>query len=242
MKTYVLFLTLYLLILHHSSAEIKNGYGTEINGARESLQSLKVLLMDNNLSIFQKISIKTKISELVKFITYYELTEKLLEQFKTIAPDLYYEIDTLTDCKGRPQHVYVKFIPETEMPGGVAGTTNIAQDNDDENTYTSEYGAHTVSIRIAAVKKSLVLLAHEFGHVKYQVPNLLSYVQFYSKYYLANTYKAKSFGHNDNDPSGESARVYVNRFREKYLNFLRIADAKVEPPIALLQEIKTQLQ
>ncbi len=40
----------------------------------------------------------------------------------------------------------------------------------------------------------------------------------------------------------KTIHAYVNRFRENYLNFLRIVDAKVEPPMALLQEIKTELQ
>jgi hypothetical protein len=121
------------------------------------------------------------------YIAYYELTEQLLAQFRSIAPDLYHEIDTIKDDEGRSTDVYVKFMPEEEMKVSVSGTTNIAQAEEDGNAYHSEYGAHTVSVRIAIGKKSLGLLAHELGHVKYQVPYLVSYVKYYNMHYQDRT-------------------------------------------------------
>ncbi|MEX2231298.1 MAG: hypothetical protein WD824_04015 [Cyclobacteriaceae bacterium] len=243
MKTYALSITLCFLVCFTSPGKIKNGYSTDIHGARESLRSINLLLAtDKNLSIFQRFSMKGKINDLTKFITYYELTEKLLNQFRTVTPDLYFEIDTLTDRKGRNLDVYIKFVPEKEMTPGVAGTTNLNQDKNDPDAYFSEYGINTVSVRIAVVKKALPLLAHELGHVRYQAPNLADYMQFYTKFYLANTYKFKSIGHNDNDPSGHQATVYSKRFREKYLSFIKYGEKKIESHVALLQEIQMQFQ
>ena len=239
MKTYALSLTLCLFLVFPSIAKIKNGYSFDIYGARESLKKIKLLLKEEkNLSIFQRISMYSKMERLTEFIIYFELTDKLLGQFRTISPDLYSEIDSLTDRKGRNVDVYVKFVPEKKMPHGLAGTTNVAQDTNDPEAYFSEYGIHTVSIRIRAEKKSLHLLAHEFGHAKYQVPNLAAYMEFYKQYYLANTFKAESVGHNDNDASGRQARAYSQIFKENYLTFLRTANPKIQSHLALIQEIK----
>ena len=159
-------------------------------------------------------------------------------QFRTIAPSLYTEIDTIKDCTGKTVTVYVKFAPESEMQQGAAGTTNIACLEKDKNVYQSEFGPSTVSVKIASVKKSLLLLAHEFGHVKYQVQNLATYIEFYSTYYQNSTFNSKYIGHNSNDPSGQKALEYENIFRDQYLNFLKTTTVKVDSPLALLQAIR----
>ena len=70
------------------------------------------------------------------------------------------------------------------MTAGIAGTTNLGQDKKDPDTYESEYGTYTVSVRIVIGKKSLHLLAHELGHVRHQVPDLAAYYAFYTKFSL----------------------------------------------------------
>jgi hypothetical protein len=62
--------------------------------------------------------------------------------------------------------------PKQKCSRGVAATTNIACLEGDKNVYYSEYGPNTVSVKIASVKTSLLLLAHEFWHAKYEVTNL----------------------------------------------------------------------
>lgn len=242
MKTYALWLTMTLFLFFPSTAKIKNGYSLDIHGARESLKNIKrILKEDKDLSIFQRMAMHSKIKDLTEFIIYFELTDKLLEQFEAISPDLYAEIDTLTNRKGRSVDVFVRFVPEEEMPRGVAGTTNVAQDTADPDAYSSEYGLHTVSVRIRAEKKSLHLLAHELGHVRYQVPHLASYMSFYAQYYLENNFRAKSIGHNDNDASGRQARAYSQRFKLHYLTFLKTTKPKVQSHLALIQEIKNSV-
>lgn len=228
MKTYALLAMLCSFALCASNAKIKNGYSLDIQGARESLKTIKRLLNeDTNLSIFQRMAMHSKVETLTEFIVYYELTDNLLGQFQTISPDQYAEIDILTDRKRRSVDVYVKFVPEKETTPGVAGTTNLNQDKDDPDGYSSEYGIHTVSVRIRAEIKSLHLLAHELGHVKYQVPNLAAYMQFYTQYYLANTFKIKKVGHNDNDPSGRQAWAYSEIFRKNYAMYIKSGKKKM---------------
>jgi hypothetical protein len=209
---------------------------------RNSLKALNTLLdEDNSLSVFQRSSMRTTIKKLVEHISYFELTEELLRQFKNIAPEMYNEINSLTDVTGQPVTVFVKFVPETEMMGGAAGTTNIAHDEGNKNIYQSEYGPHTVSVKIASVTKSLILLAHEFGHVKYQVTNLATYLEYYSVHYQNETFNSKYIGHNSNDPSGQASLEYENQFRVRYINYLSSNKLKPENPFALLNDIQKTL-
>ncbi len=238
-KKYFLCIIIYVLPWNCLFGEIKNGYGSEIKSMRESLKGLNALLTNNShLSLFQKIEIKNKIDKLVEYIAYFELTNELLNQFRAISPDQYNEIDSITDRTGHKVDVFVKFVPEQEMYRGAAGTTNLAHSENDRNVYQSEYGRYTVSVKIASVKRALLLLAHEFGHVKYQVPNLASYVEYYSTYYQNCTFNSNYIGHYTNDRSGQKAVENENQFREQYLNFLKIPNVKVGNPLALLVEIR----
>ncbi|MGC3943887.1 MAG: hypothetical protein QM762_05005 [Chryseolinea sp.] len=153
--------------------EVRNGYERDINGAYSSLRRLNSLMLasEHELSLFQKIEIRSKIDQLVRHILYYELTEQLLIKFKAISPQLYAAVDSVKSITGEPVVVYVQFVPSQNMPYHALGTTNIAQCEGNEHVYHSEFGNNTVSVKIASVNKALLLLAHEFGHVIYQVPN-----------------------------------------------------------------------
>ena len=95
-----------------SLCEIRNGYEKDILILKESLKNLtEILNGDKYLSGVQRRKIESKVETLVNHISFYDLTENLLNQFKIIAPKLYAEIDTISDRKGRPVHVYVKFVP-----------------------------------------------------------------------------------------------------------------------------------
>lgn len=239
MKTYVLFIALSLVVFTSSSARIRNGYERDIESAERSLRNLRTLLKeDKNLSVFQRLQISNKIDVLIGFVSYHELTDQFLEQFRMISPDLYYEIDSVKDRLGRALDVFVKFVPEKEMPAGVAGITIMEQDKSDRHACNSEYGIHTISVTIAAEKKSLFLLAHELGHVKYQAPNLADYQQFYVEFYLSNNYKTKGMGHSDKDSSGQQALDYAKRFRKSYLSYTRSEGSKIASHMSLLQRIR----
>lgn len=206
---------------------------------RESLKSLTALVnANNNLSLFQRAAMNDKINKLVEYISYYELTETLLHQFRSIAPAMFDEIDTLKDKTCQPVDVFVKFVPEEEIQHCAAGTTNLDYLKDDHNTYQSEYGPGTVSVKIASVTRALTLLAHEFGHVAYQVTHLSTYIEYYSTHYQNETFNSKYIGHNSNDPSGLKAIEYENVFRDQYSNFLKDKSNRVENPFAFIQSMK----
>jgi hypothetical protein len=210
MKTYALFLALYFFLVCSSTGHIKNGY-TDIEGARASLKSIQTLLKEKkDLPLLVKESMKNKRDNLIDYITYYEMTEIMIVQFRLVSPELFDEIDALKDAKQRNVDVYVKFVEAHLLPPDVAAITNIEQDENDPHTYRSVHGPNTVSVVVSINKKSLMLLGHELGHVAYQVQNLAEYMRYYNSHYGEN-YNRKSIGHNDKEASVKMAIEFVSR-------------------------------
>jgi hypothetical protein len=223
-------------------AEIKNGY-SEIAGAHSSLNSILKLLKENkSLSYPERQSLKQRRDELQRYIIQFTFTEKLLEIFKSISPELYAEIDSLTDSRGRRVDVYVKFLPEKQMPRGVAGITSLSQGKFDSHACESEYGPNTVSVKIVAGNKSLAVLAHELGHVLYQTRNLAAYTQYYLSSYGNSGPSQKFLGHNDRDDSGRKAMNFVARFKRYFLNYRRMGNKKPQSNHMILKRIERRLK
>jgi hypothetical protein len=219
--------------------EIKNGYEKDILSMKESLKSLSAILLEKtDLPSFKRRKIESSIDALVNHISYYELTENLLTRFRIITPGLYAEIDTISDRIGRPVNVYVRFIPMDATEVKALGTTYVSQTENDKNACRSEYGAFSVSVKIWIVPNALLVLSHELGHVKYLIPNLASYADFYKDHYNGHINKPNNVGHYPGDPSGKSSIEYEKLFRKDYAGFLKTANRKIQNPIALLATIR----
>ena len=239
MKNLCLPLVIAVLYSNPISAAVQNGYGLHIYEVRESLKTLQTILDETDtLTVFQKGEIKKKIGTLLEYVTYYELTEQLLSQFRLIAPDLLNMVDSVRSKNGVPITVYVRFVSEKDMQHGAHGTTNIAHVTNDPDLYTSEFGPATVSVKIASVNRSLLLLAHELGHVFYQVKNLATYIGFYSRSYQNETFHSTYIGHDDADLSGITALEFENVYRNCYSSLVKATGEKVEPPFSLLATIR----
>jgi hypothetical protein len=233
-----LYVLIFGLTCHAVFGEIKNGYEKNISGSKQSLTDLRARLVDDgNITSAHRRKIQSTIETLVDHITYFDLTEGLLTQFKTIAPELYAQIDTITDRLGRPVDVYIKFVPVDATRVKALGLTYIDQASDDKDAYQSEYGKFTVSIKVWIVRRALLVLAHELGHVKYQVPNLASYLDFYKASYV-NTLTNSYMGHSIDDPSGKWATQFGKTFQKKYADFLRISINKIQNPLDVLAKLK----
>ena len=127
-RKYCLYILFFVLTSNAVFGEIKNGYEKNIKASKESLKFLRAtLLEDGSLAPAQRRRIQSSIATLVDHISYYELTESLLIQFKTIAPELYAEIDTITDRLGRPVNVYIRFVPIDGTDVKAEGTTYMDQ-------------------------------------------------------------------------------------------------------------------
>ena len=237
-RNYCLNTLIFILTCHAVFGEIKNGYEKNIAGTKESLTILRAsLLEDENIIPAHRRKIQSTIATLVDHIAYYDLTEGLLVQFKTIAPELYAQVDSIRDRLGRPVDVYIKFVPADGTNVKAWGLTYMDQASDDKDAYQSEYGKFTVSVKVWIVHKALLVLAHELGHVKYQVPNLASYFEFYRNHYY-NIPAENSKGHEGDDPSGKCATQFGKTFQKKYSDFLKSSIEKVQNPLDVLARLK----
>lgn len=223
MKTYCLTLTILILAsaCPEITAKILNGYAPEINGARRSLEYLENLLQQRQLGFHERKTLKLRIRTLKNFITGYEYTEKQLRQFRLVAPAISNNIDALKDFIGRPVDVYVKFASRDAMKNEIMGLTQIDRLDDDRHCTSSEYGINTVSIVVRHGHTSLLTLAHEFGHVQYEVPNLAHYAEIYQKRYVDVNFASNSIGHETGDPSGRNATAFERQFIEQRMRFLK---------------------
>jgi hypothetical protein len=237
-RNYWLHVLIFVLTCHAVFGEIKNGYEKNISASKESLKILRASLLEHpNMTTAQRRKVQSTIATFVDHVSYYELTESLLVQFKSIAPELYAQIDTIRDRLGRPVKVYIKFVPVNGTNVKAEGTTYMEQSDYDKDAYRSEYGEFTVSVKVWIVPRALLVLAHELGHIKYQVPHAASYSEFYKKHY-DNTVTANSIGHDVDDPSGKSAIQYANIFQKSYADFLKNSIVKVESPSVVLARLK----
>jgi len=237
-RNYCLNTLIFILTCHAVFGEIKNGYEKNISGTKESLTILRASLLEaENLIPAHRRKIQSTIAALVDHIAYYDLTESLLVQFKTIAPELYAQVDSIKDRLGRPVDVYIKFVPADGTNVKAWGLTYMDQASDDKDAYQSEYGRFTVSVKVWIVHKALLVLAHELGHVKYQVPNLASYFEFYRNHYYS-TPAENSKGHEGDDPSGKWATQFGKTFQRKYSDFLKSSIEKVQNPLDVLAKLK----
>lgn len=241
MKKYSVIVIVFFLMLNTAWAELRNGYEKDIRDVREKLKNYTDLMNTNTeLSFLDKRSMKTSIKRLIALQSYYELTEELLKQFKLISPDLYDRIDSIKDAKGRPTNIFVKFIPRDEALVMAGGITLMSRSDEDTDACFSEYGKHSVSIKIWIFDRALFALAHEFGHVNYQVPNLETYAGYYKRVYQPYFTDSKHLGHSGNDRSGRSASTFENKFKKDHRYYLRFRndDTPFESPMSLIGELK----
>ena len=209
MTKYPIALLLAVLMINIKiSAEIKNGYGNNIIKARMLLEDLRKVKNNNHTdkpkslgtpSLFQQRIVKQKIDSL--------------------APELYNQIDTMKNKYGIGINVYVKFYPDEQMCKTRLGESEVGQYFQDENICFSDYGINTVSVMIYATMKPLNVLAHEFGHIKYIVPNLKSYKMYFKKTYVDRSFEGYFIGHYPDDNSGKMAQKYEREYRKCYKNF-----------------------
>jgi hypothetical protein len=238
-KTFFLIIICVVFGRSEVRCEIKNGYGININSIKRSLAGLLQLRMNSEkLSPSKKRGLDSSITTHRNFISYYNLTDALLRYYKMIDPELFNSIDTIHDANGFETDVFVKFIPREQATVQAAGATSIGLSKIVQDTYISEYGEKSVSIIIWNVPNALTVLAHEFGHVKYQVPNLKSYYSFYRKSYIARTCDPNFLGHDPLDPSGKVAYQSERRFRDVYYHYIKDGNDPVNSPEILLMSMQ----
>ena len=228
-----------ILTCHGVFGEIKNGYGN-IHATKESLRILRAMLIeDPNMVAAKRRKIGGTAANLEEYISYFNLTEDLLSQFKEIAPKLYAQVDTITDRLGRQVDVHIKFVRAASTEIQAMGSTYVNQIYNDMDACQSEHGAFTVSVKVWIVPKALEVLAHELGHIKFMVPNFARYLEFYKSHYNVLS-EFNSAGHHSADPSGLSATQFAKSFQKSYSSFLKMSVRRPHDPPTLLARLRRE--
>ncbi len=206
-----------VLFIDVNGDSIRNAYENKLKEAKEYLANIeKALSNKNNTSkqtkYFKKVKKKAE-KNLAEVQSNYDKTNDLISKLKEIDVGLFNEINTIQDKNGNETDVYVK-VRDIGNNETVYGGTNVAHSSSDPNVYTSGFGDKTVSVQTT---NDVFTLAHEFGHVKYNVPNIASYSKYYDKTYIKGT--AAHLGHAPGDSSGKMVNQVMKRFYANYKIF-----------------------
>jgi hypothetical protein len=235
-KFYVVVLC--ILSFQYLFGKIKNGYEPRLEDSRASLRSLNLLLLEGKkLSPADRQLLRSKIDNLVEYLSLYELTDEFIRHFKIVAPIMFTELDNIKDKRGRFTDIYLRLIPEGKSRLPLIAASFFEQTRDDEDANISQYGIYSVSVDILIVNKALFLLSHELGHIKYVVPNLAEYTKFYNWRY--NSTSDNSYmGHSASDLSGQQSHIFERRFLEEQKTYFKHGGKKPMSLFALLTQIR----
>jgi len=243
MKTVYFVIVLSILSFNNVLGRIRNGYESELQSTKVSLQKLNLLLLeDKDMTSKQRVRIKSEIENLINYISCYELTEELIHRLRIVSPDIYIEIDSIKDRRGRPTDVYVRLIPEEKSRVKLKAAGFFEQAPFDEDANVSKYGEYSVSVDVWIADNALFLLSHELGHVKYIVPHLATYSKFYSKQYPIEEVNVTCAGHYWHDQSGKYANSFEKRFCEDKKIYLQNGGKKLDSLVSLLIRIKRNIR
>jgi hypothetical protein len=198
-----------------------------------------MLIEDPNMGAANRRKVEGTAASLEEYISYFNLTEGLLSQFKDIAPELYAQVDTITDRLGRQVDVHIRFVRAASTEIQAMGSTYVNQIYNDRDACQSEHGAFTVSVKVWIVPKALEILAHELGHVKFMVPNFARYLEFYKSHYN-DLSECNSAGHHSADPSGLLAMQFTKTFQKNYSSFLKMSVRRPHDPPTLLARLRRE--
>lgn len=239
MKTIFLLLTLCFSWSTCLIGKIKNGYEPKFAETKASLRELKLYLqVARGLSLSERIDTESKIEEMISFISCHELTDQLIGQLRIVSPDIFMDIDTLKDMRGRETDVYIKLISQKKSRLPLQAASFLQQSKLDPDLSFSEYGVHSVSVEICMSENALFLLSHELGHVKYIVPNLAVYKEFYQNRYGKSRLGDLSYiGHSHRDESGITSRVFEKKFLHDRAVYLESGGKKFQGFVGLFYQL-----
>jgi hypothetical protein len=235
-------LLLLLFAIEALHARILNGYGTQLTNNKQCLENLRLMVLGNDsLSSEQRRRLKSKIADLIDFISLYEITEEAISQLKIVSPMIFHLSDSLKDKQGRPTDIYIKLVREERSRIPLAGANLLWQHAYDKDLSVSEFGTHTASIEVWICSNVLPLLSHELGHVIYIVPNLATYITFYNHAYW-QVEDISYVGHKHQDSSGKSADNFMTQFYNDWRTYRRLGGIKLESASLRLAAIKKRLK
>ncbi len=220
---YIIALAILWLGVHQESyAEIRNGYEDELKKNEKYLRNLNEIakgVLDTSQR--EKLSGFIQVAQInaEKLRGKYAKTQELIEKFRMIDPDLYDEIGNIKNREGNETDVYIKVVDRLRL--GMLGATNVSHNADNPNVYKSEYGDYTVSVKVVdtSLIRAMLILVHELGHVRYQVPHLADYTIFYKQTYQNKYLEGIKRGHHPNDPGQETVEKTLTAFKASWWDY-----------------------
>lgn len=95
-RNYCLYILMFVLTGHAIVDKIKNAYEKNVLATKEGLKILRVIFFaGRNITPAQQQKIQSTIAAFVDHVSYGDLPERFLTQFRIIAPDLFAQIDTV---------------------------------------------------------------------------------------------------------------------------------------------------
>lgn len=237
MTNYTVMLMILLCPFISAYGNINNGFTKQKDKLKKQVEALVVQIEKSSDGKAIK-KLDKKLNKLHKqyeiIMSNYEATENVLKELSHIDPELYHKVDAVVDAEGSLTHVYVKvmarntgkFIDHASQGYSMTGYTNLGHWEANPNVYASEYGVYTVSVVIGNTTDKLSALAHEFGHVLYQVENLKSYTAYYKQTYNLNSISKFGLGHDPLDPGHPFVKSIENAFKDKLNQRRRLAKSK----------------
>tara|TARA_Y100001980_G_C14556920_1_gene354009 strand:- start:141278 stop:142003 length:726 start_codon:yes stop_codon:yes gene_type:complete len=213
-----------------SFGEIRNGYDIQLESASSSLIQLQKMACDSpekySLETVKK-CLEEKQSLVDELVSYHKKTQDVIDLIRSIDPVLYHKLNTISDRMGKETHIHIKIVANVRL--GFKAATNLEQSKKNPHIYKSEFGEGTVSVWIKDINlhKNLWALVHEFGHIRYVVPQLAEYAPFYKKHYQESNYVGIP-GHHVNDPSLLYVYKTLREFKKSWKEFKKL-DSKDEP-------------
>jgi hypothetical protein len=238
-----------LVIFSESESKIINGYEHNIADVIRELRFLLNLQIGeidhldgteewSNLSKTQQEIVPAKIEKLIEHLNYYQLTQELIDEFRSICPDIYSEVNNIKNHDSVSTDVYIKVLPANHQIRAVSGATMISRDVKNPHVCVSEYGRNSVSVLVCLNKIALKVLAHELGHVKFIVPNLNRYLNYCSKRYQYHEPNIVQFNHQASDMGSRTVIEYERRFKLANVKYRHSSKSVMFAPKKRLKEIR----
>jgi RHS repeat-associated protein len=137
-----------------------------------------------------------------------ETTADLISDFQSESPNMFNEINNLTNEYGEEVDVFILTVSNVEGPNDGANIHGFRQEGEKIRPI-SEFSDNSIEVQISSSpsgkRTQLDVLRHEMGHTSYQGQNTKAYYN----YLKANKLLGRRYdGHRSDDPSGKRAAKY----------------------------------
>ena len=194
--------------------DVINTHTNNVNELKKKIENIQTQINNctdkKQLRMLNK-ALKTSQNKLKIESEYEDIVNSAIQDLKDYGiDDEFNKLDNLTDVNGNNVDVFIQVIDYINQPiGGTEGQTDLQIESD--GSISSKKGKNTVSITLSHNYKWLSgkILAHEGGHVLWDVRHPTSVINFYALFPTQN-----KNGHESGNNSGLVANYYEDGYVE----------------------------